>query len=295
MNISPKWEILPEDQVQETVYRTIHHNELKLLVMQPHSRQGESPAKLRPVLAFIHGGGFEGGTAEVLLPQCRYFVQLGYVCVSVEYRLMKRTEGDSSAAAKVTLEDCLADCKEAVRYVRRHAPRWQADPDQLVLFGESAGGYLASAVAALNAVEAPGEQTEVSCVPNFLVVYNPITHLLGKWKMRVEEVSLSGDEAENEAELWQVRHQLARRLSPLVNLTAEHPPTLVIHGLLDTVVPPEDSAEYAQRLGELGVPVRLELFPQSKHAFALFNYTATESELARTLEITKEYLDTMLL
>ncbi|WNR42778.1 alpha/beta hydrolase [Paenibacillus roseipurpureus] len=286
MDVAKEWEILQIDKLEKRIYRRIADVELRLLVMEP-KEPADSP---RPCLVFIHGGGFTGGKPEMLLPQCRYFTRLGYVCVSVEYRLIQM-EGEFPTGDSIKLEDCIVDCKEAVRYVRSHAHQWNVDANRIGLIGESAGGYLACAVTTLIHIEDTTTSPSVSCVPNVLVAYNPITHLLCGWKARLHYNFIGEDSAEG----WLMKHQQARNLSPLVYLSAEHPPTLNIHGLMDSVVPPEHSAEYAERLRELGVTVRLELLPASKHAFALFNYTATEDEIARTLNITREFLSSILL
>ncbi|WP_217594500.1 alpha/beta hydrolase [Cohnella sp. GbtcB17] len=284
MDVEKAWEILPEDRVEEIVYRQSGETALRLLIMQPKSAD-----LLRPCIVFIHGGGFAGGSAEMLLPQCRYFASLGYVCVSVDYRLMK-LKGETPDADGPLLGDLLEDCREAVRYVRRHARRWRIDPSKIALAGESAGGYLACGVA--TGVGAAGDEEDryLTSVPDALIAYNPIVHLMGAWKRRVRESAAEGA-TDDEAERWRRRHREARRLSPLLHLTADHPPALMMHGLIDPVVPPEHSAEYAERLQQLGVRAELALLPASTHAFALFNYSATDAELRFTLDTTVRFLN----
>lgn len=293
MDVAKEWEILQTDRLEKRIYRRIADVGLRLLVMEP-----EQPSNCpRPCLIFIHGGGFNSGKPEIFLPQCRYFTRLGYVCVSVEYRLMQKEENFRSVEDQITLEDCIVDCKEAVRYVRSHAHEWNIHPNRIGLLGDSAGGYLACAVTSLKHVENTTTSSVVSCVPEVLVVYNPVTQLIGKSKIRIQQNLLSSDgfSPENATLLWQERHQLERQLSPVAHVSAQHPSTLLMHGLLDTIVPPEDSVEYAERLRELGITVKLELLPASKHAFALFNYTATDDEVAHTLNITRDFLSSILL
>ncbi|MBB6734235.1 alpha/beta hydrolase [Cohnella zeiphila] len=287
MDVSGEWELLPEDRAETIVYRRIGGYDLRLLLLRPdQSEPGSSPC-----IIFIHGGGFTGGEAEMLLPQCRWFAKRGFACVTADYRLMKMEE-ERPAADSVTLDECIADCKAAVRFVRRHADRWGIDPGRIVLAGESAGGYLACAVSALHDLEAPGEDTTVSCVPDLLVAYNPITQLAGKWGHWVQDAPLPDEPpvAEGEAARRLARFRRARRLSPLWSLTERHPPLLIMHGLEDAVVLPEDSAAYADKVSELGVEVRLELLPGSDHAFALFNYRASDEEIGHALETTLKFV-----
>lgn len=287
MDVSGEWGLRPEDRAETIVYRRIDGQDLRLLLIRPR-RSGQEPS---PCILFIHGGGFTGGEAEMLLPQCRWFAKRGFACMTADYRLMKM-EGERPAADSVTLDECIADCKAAVRFVRKYADQWGIDPCRIVLAGESAGGYLACAVSTLHDLEAPGEDTSVSCVPDLLVAYNPITQLAGKWSHWVQDAPMTDEPpvAVGEASAWLARFRRARRLSPLWNLTERHPPALIMHGLTDEIVLPEDSAAYAERARELGVKVRLELLPGSDHAFALFNYRASDEEILYTLETTLDFV-----
>lgn len=285
MEIAKDWSVLPDDQAETVVYAVRNGTPLRLLAMKP--AVSGAPA---PCLIFIHGGGFTGGSAEMLLPYCRYFVRRGFACFSVEYRLMQTAENGTPLDSGFTLAECIADCKAAVRYVRRHAGLWNGDPDRVVLAGESAGGYLAAAVTALGHVEEEEADRSVSCVPQFLVLYNPITQLLTKWKMRVEQPGESASDGEAGTDRWLVRHRRARELSPLLHLTGAHPATLMVHGLEDTVVLPEDSADYAIRLRDLEVEAQLVLLPDLQHAFALTNYKSPDEVVEQTMALTARFL-----
>jgi acetyl esterase/lipase len=287
MEIAKDWSVLPEDQAESVIYGLCNGTPLRMFAMKPVQAESASPA---PCLIFIHGGGFTGGNAEMLLPYCRYFVRRGFACFSVDYRLMKIGEDGAPLDGEPTLAECIADCKAAVRYVRRHARLWNGDPDRIVLSGESAGGYLASAVTALGHVEEEAADLSVSCVPQFLVVYNPITQLLSKWKMRVEQPVEAHSDDGTEADRWLARHHRARKLSPLLHLTRSHPATLAVHGMEDAVVLPEDSAEYAVRLRDLGVETQFVLLPGLQHAFALTNYKSPDEVVEQTMALTARFL-----
>ncbi len=287
MEIAKDWGVLPEDQAESVIYGLRNGTPLRMFAMKPV--QAES-APLAPCFIFIHGGGFTGGSAEMLLPYCRYFVRRGFACFTVDYRLMQTGEDGAPVDGAVTLAECIADCKAAVRYVRQHAGLWGGDPDRVVLAGESAGGYLAAAVTALSHVEEEEADLAVSCVPQFLVVYNPITQLLSKWKMRVEQPGDSEPDGGSEADRWLARHRRARELSPLLHLTGAHPATLAVHGLEDTVVAPEDSADYAVRLRGLEVEAQLVLLPGLQHAFALTNYKSPDEVVEQIMALTARFL-----
>ncbi|WPO97564.1 alpha/beta hydrolase [Pseudomonas sp. HR96] len=103
------------------------------------------PAGRRPLLVYVHGGGWSQGDARtagafVDFPELlRRLAQQGYAVASVNYRL--------SPAA--TFPAPLDDIKDAMAWLHDHARRYGIDPARTALWGSSAGGHLA-ALAALS-------------------------------------------------------------------------------------------------------------------------------------------------
>ncbi len=83
----------------------------------------------------IHGGGFLFGDANTKQAQLmyRYFRDHGYACATLNYRL----------AGEAPFPAAIQDCKTAIRFLRANADQYGYNADQVVVFGESAGGYLA--------------------------------------------------------------------------------------------------------------------------------------------------------
>ena len=97
-------------------------------------------AQLRsPAVVIIHGGGWTGGDKA----QGREFriattlVQAGYICASVEYMKAGNDRWPTN----------LKDCKNAVRFLRANAAKYQVDEKNIGVLGGSAGGHLALMVA----------------------------------------------------------------------------------------------------------------------------------------------------
>ena len=107
-------------------------SEAEYLDLYVPETQGEKPR----LLVIIHGGGFIAGDSQTKQARLmlRYFRDRGYACATVNYRL----------AQEAAFPAALLDCKAAIRFLRANAERYGYDAEKIVLFGESAGGYLAS-------------------------------------------------------------------------------------------------------------------------------------------------------
>lgn len=88
------------------------------------------------LFVLIHGGGFITNDSQSRQVQLmyRFFRDHGYACASVNYRL----------AQEASFPGALEDCKAAIRFLRSHADEYGYNADSIAVFGESAGGYLAT-------------------------------------------------------------------------------------------------------------------------------------------------------
>ena len=124
-----------------------------------------------PVIVVVHGGGFAFGsqTMEIIRPVIEAGTANGYVVASVDYR----------KSSEAVFPGALADVKAAVRYLRANAGEYGIDPEQVVIWGESAGAYL-SLMTALTpeAAELDGDVTDnleqSSAVAALVDFYGPV-------------------------------------------------------------------------------------------------------------------------
>ena len=112
---------------------------LKLDLFQP---SGDAQTK-RPAVVWVHGGGFSGGdkASGPVVDLANTFAKLGYVTVSINYRLL-RPEAPQSTAAIAAKRDAQA----AVRWLRANAARYRIDADRIGIGGASAGAGTANLV-----------------------------------------------------------------------------------------------------------------------------------------------------
>ncbi len=124
---------------------------LTLNVVTP-KRPADEPL---PVMVFIHGGGYFMGSSATPIYDGAALARKGCVYVSVNYRLgaLGCLDLSSLSSGDITIDDnlFLRDLVMALRWVRDNVAVFGGDPDNVTIFGESAGAH---AVATLLAVPA---------------------------------------------------------------------------------------------------------------------------------------------
>lgn len=217
--------------------------------------EGHQPGDKTPTIVFFHGGGWNGGGYMQFSGQCDYLASRGMVAITVEYRTMKRFG--------TTPKECVMDAKSAMRWVRAHAAELGIDPSRLAAGGGSAGGHLAAATAMLDGYNEEGEDTSVNCVPNALVLFNPV--------------------ADNGPEGW--GHDRVKsywqEFSPLHNIHKDAPPTVILTGSEDTAFKVASAKAYQEKMKALGRRCVLHIYEGQPHAF--FNRERSEEFFYKTL------------
>ena len=93
-------------------------------------------AKDRPVVFWIHGGGWQAGDKSSVQVKPRAFTDRGFVFVSTNYRLLPHVE----------METIVRDIARSIRWVHDHIAEYGGDPRRLLVMGHSAGAQLAALV-----------------------------------------------------------------------------------------------------------------------------------------------------
>ena len=227
---------------REIVYKSVGDRDLHLHVFEPEEH---AAADKRAVFLIIHGGGWTGGNARKYYTIADHFAQRGMVGICLEYRLVNAKSG-------VTVFDCVRDGRSAVRYLRQHAAELGIDPDRIVVGGGSAGGHVAVGTANLPFDE-PGDPAGVSCMPNALVLLNPVI-----------DTSEHGYGQNKIGERW-------KELSPVDHVVPKLPPTIVFHSTGDTVTPFAGAKLFHERMLAAGNHCELVVHEGGRHGYFIFN------------------------
>ncbi|MFZ5939204.1 MAG: alpha/beta hydrolase fold domain-containing protein [Bacteroidota bacterium] len=209
---------------------------------------------IHPVLVYIHGGGWCGGSKETVTPFFLPYMEKGWNIVNIEYR---RGEG--------TAPQAVDDCMLALRWIAENASNYQIDTDRVYLSGESAGGHLALLTGFLNTL--PGSHP---CFCGDKLQIKAVINWFGITDIRKVETYLRNEKPEwNYAASWlnkvNDRELIMDDYSPVNRLSAHSPPVISIHGMKDEVVPPSQALALHHRLDSLKVKNELLLIPDGKH------------------------------
>jgi acetyl esterase/lipase len=224
---------------------------------------------LHPVILYLHSGAWITGN-RAGGPAIRQAGR-GYAVASIDYRL----------APEYIWPALLEDCKAAVRWLRANAVRYHLDPDRIAVFGTSAGGHLA-AMLGTTAGRPEFEGLELGN-PQFSTRVRAVVDQYGiSDLLRLDEQKLPCDAFLNGNASYmppsllmgcpiQSCREKTMTASPLTYVTRDAPPFLIMHGLVDCLVPWRQSQILYDALTSAGVPAKLYLLPTAQHADKQFN------------------------
>lgn len=186
----------------------------------------------------------------------RWLNSIGITGVILKYRL------GSSGYRHPTM---LNDAQRAIRTVREKADEWGIDPGRVGVLGFSAGGHLASTVGTHFDAGDPDASDPVDrqgSRPDLMILGYPVVALATEYAHGGSKNNLLGEDPPTE---------LVESLSNERMVTAETPPTFLVHTNEDVGVPAENSLLLAMALRKAGVPVELHLFEGGRHGLGLGN------------------------
>ncbi len=229
-------------RLEERVFRSAEDQKLTLDIYRPGYEHGPLPG-----LLVIHGGAWQSGHSREFIALNGYLAARDYIVAAINYRL----------APKWPFPAGRDDVLSAIAYLKVYAKDLGLDATRLAVLGRSAGGQLAL-LAAYTANE--------PAIKGVISVYGPTDLRFGYDNPApkslldtrgVLERYLGGSPAKADEAYFAA--------SPINFVSATSPPTLLIHGLRDGLISPEESARLEERLQKASVKHFFLRLPWATH------------------------------
>ena len=261
----------------DIIYRKKQGVALTMDVFRPAKPNGAA------VLWMVSGGWVSSHDA-INPGYAKPFTDAGYTFIQVVH----------GAAPRYKVDEIVEDMHRAVRFVRFNAKRFNIDPNRIGISGGSAGGHLSIMMGGFGTTGDPKaadpidrESSKVQAVACFY----PPTDLMNYGKEGAKAIDIPMLKS-----YWPAfgvtdttspadREKIAAKISPIMGNLKDVPPTLIIHGTADLLVPIQQSERYVSALKAAGRTAQLEVRPGKGHG-----WPGMESELDLFLTWFGKYL-----
>ena len=208
-----------------------------------------SGAKDAPVLVYVHGGGWANGDKGNVSTAPKAFNALGYVYVSVNYRLLPQGKHPNN----------IDDLAHALAWVHDHIAEYGGDPNNIFLYGHSAGAHLVALLATdERRLKAAGKDLSIlkGVIPLDTNAYDIVTLTSGGGSASLY-AKVFGDDPAACADAAPFAH-----VAPNKGI----PPMLIFHSNAGYEARNAQGAAFVKRLKEAGVDAELIPSPNQTHA-----------------------------
>ncbi|TVX84126.1 alpha/beta hydrolase [Peribacillus simplex] len=225
---------------------------LEMDILQP---EGKKPL---PAVVFVPGGGFMSANNDKSVQQRMSISEAGYVVASIEYRVTPQS----------TFPSPLEDVKAAIRYLRANAEKFNIDPENIVVMGSSAGGYLAAFAGTTNGLaefdkgENLDQSSDVKAVIDLYGLsdltrvgygFSEEVQALHKSPSAPEGMWVNGPSVMSPGGSIFDNLEKAAKANPITYITKDAPPFLIMHGDKDALVSPNQTEILHENLINKGV------------------------------------------
>ncbi len=217
-------------------------------------------------IVFMVSGGWHSAHEAINAGFYKAFLDRGYTVFAVVH----------GSQPKFNITEIVPDIHRAVRFIRYNARGWGVNPDHLGICGASAGGHLSLTMGTQGGPGKPDakdpidrESSAVQAVAcffpptDFLNYGTPGEDAVGVGVLKDFKVAFGprSDTAEG-------RQLLGKEVSPIYFITAHLPPTLIVHGDADKLVPVQQAESFVARATEAGAKAKLIVKPGAAHGWA---------------------------
>lgn len=235
-------------RTEDVIYGRKFGTALTMDVLQPEKPNGYG-------IIFVVSGGWFSSHEAIKPAALQSFFDRGYTVFAVVH----------GSQPKFTIPEIVQDMNRSVRFIRFNAKKYGIDPDHIGVTGGSAGGHLSLTLGTQGGPGNPKakdpidrESSAVQCVACFF----PPTDFLNYGKPGEDGVGfgiLKGFKSAFGplANTPEGRKKLGREISPIYFITSNMPPTLILHGDADKLVPIQQSETFVKAATDAGATAKL--------------------------------------
>jgi len=272
----------PFDRLKIDIPYCITTDDIELTMDLYHPKNSEEPS---PAVVYVHGGGWVNGDKSdgVGLIFSRQLVEEGYTFIAINYRLSPTHQFPAH----------IEDVRCAIRHLRANAENYNIDPSRIGVIGGSAGGHLVSLLGLSD--NSPGWESEDYYESNYDQSnrVQAVVDLFGPADLLKQYPNSRSTHREEVFGVTSIDDPLIQLYSPVTHITPDDPPFLIIQGLEDKTVPPDQSQTLYDGLVAAGVPATLVMVENAGHSLRPVDGEIIPSllELQQTvLEFYNQYL-----
>ena len=238
---------------RDLVFAEVAGQKLKLDLHIPSTE--EKP----PVVVWIHGGGWRGGSRGV--QRLSGITEHGFAIACISYRFTD----------KAVFPAQIHDCKAAVRWLRANADRFGYNADWIAVAGSSAGGHLALLLGTSGRIAElegdVGDNLEHSSRVQAVIDYFGPSDFVLRGKTQPERAysNKSGSYALLGGKDGNLAPAMERFASPATYVSADDPPLLIFQGTADKTVLPDQSERIAKLYADARLDVQLVMIEGAQH------------------------------
>lgn len=189
------------------------------------------------------------------------FNEYGITAFVVKYRLPDDATMESRELGP------LQDAQQAIKVVRQRAKEWNVNPERIGIMGFSAGGHLASTAGTHFAKSFIPNAEHISLRPDFMMLIYPVISFQDSIAHIGSRENLIGKNPSKEKIDF---------FSNELQITAQTPPTFLVHASDDATVKPQNSIVFYENLIHHQVPAEMHIYQRGGHGFGLNNKTTSE-------------------
>jgi acetyl esterase/lipase len=228
-------------------------------------------------ITMVVSGGFFSSRESILPAFVQPLTDRGYTVFAVLH----------GSQPRYTIPEIVQDINRAVRFIRYHAKDYGIDPDRIGITGASAGGHLSLMLGTAGQTGNPDATDPVDRVSSrvqAVACFFPPTDFLNYGKTGDAKIhamdhappfraAFDFRELDQESRLWvpitdsKRLEEIARAISPVSHVSSDDPPTLIIHGDQDRLVPLQQSELLIEKLKKAGVETKLVVKKGAGHGW----------------------------